>query len=64
MKNDTGDDIRFREYGLKPILVVPSGQRHSIEFLRAESEPQLLLSYSRGSTEWFVPFATFSADLH
>jgi vacuolar protein sorting-associated protein 13A/C len=56
IKNDTEDDLRFREFGSKRTTTISAGQRHSIEFLSAGKEPQLLLAYSIGTSDWSAPF--------
>ena len=50
VKNDLGEAIRFRELGSKESVIVPSGERYSLEFLRAGHEPRLVLSYPTGTT--------------
>ncbi|GAA5849449.1 hypothetical protein JCM5353_001982 [Sporobolomyces roseus] len=55
VKNNFGESLRIRELGSTKDVVVPSGERHDVGFIRAEQAPQLVLSFS-GVQNWSAPF--------
>ncbi|GAA5878824.1 hypothetical protein JCM1840_000727, partial [Sporobolomyces johnsonii] len=55
IKNSFGDPLQIREFGSTNDVVVSSGQRHQVGFLRAGQAPQLVLSFP-GSSAWSAPF--------
>lgn len=52
IKNDLDRDVRFRELGSKDETLLAPGQRHSLGFLRAGIEPQLVLAFPGSPTKW------------
>ncbi|ORY90221.1 hypothetical protein BCR35DRAFT_261800 [Leucosporidium creatinivorum] len=56
VKNNLSHDIRFRELGSTKEVTLHAGDRHSLEFIRAGQEPQLVLSYPGSPTVWSAPF--------
>ncbi|GAA5952650.1 hypothetical protein JCM21900_006060 [Sporobolomyces salmonicolor] len=55
IKNSFSDALQIREFGSTNDVVVPSGLRHQVGFLRAGQAPQLVLSFP-GSSAWSAPF--------
>lgn len=51
VKNNFGESLRIRELGSTKDVVVNSGERHDVGFVRAEQPPQLVLSFS-GTQHW------------
>lgn len=61
VKNSTGQEIRFREHGSKDAVLLKPDERHSLGFLRTGAEPQLVLSFPGGPTEWCVALTVVPA---
>ncbi|GAA6061937.1 hypothetical protein JCM10212_001505 [Sporobolomyces blumeae] len=55
VKNNFGEKLRVRELGSTKDVLVESGERHDVGFVRAEQPAQLVLSFS-GTQNWSAPF--------
>ncbi|GAA5995177.1 hypothetical protein JCM5350_001861 [Sporobolomyces pararoseus] len=55
VKNNFGESLRIRELGSTKDVLVPSGERHDVGFVRAEQAPQLVLSFA-GTQHWSASF--------
>ncbi|KAF8938290.1 hypothetical protein BGZ58_001218 [Dissophora ornata] len=56
IKNNTNEELHFREYGSNTVTMLPAGERMPLRYLRQGQQKQLSLRLSGVTSRWTAPF--------